>query len=187
MANVMRTRRTDNRMIHAANRQRGFTLIELLIVVAIILIIASISIPSLLRSRIAANESAAVSDVRAITTAATAYSTQWSNGYPPSFAAMGGSGIAATCDAAVLLDSLLTTPPNLKAGYIFAYTAEGPAAPIGGGCSKAGSYGYLVTAVPSNSYTGHRSFCSDLPAVIHYDATGAAISSVGACDALPAL
>ena len=52
---------------------RGFSLIELLIVVAIILTIAAIAIPSLLRSRIAANEASAVASIRTITTAETAY------------------------------------------------------------------------------------------------------------------
>src|SRR5207247_73171 len=52
---------------------KGFSLLELLIVVAIILIIATIAIPSLLRSRQAANESAAVANLRTINTAQVTY------------------------------------------------------------------------------------------------------------------
>jgi type IV pilus assembly protein PilA len=185
----MRTRRTDNGLVHRSSCDgRGFTLIELLIVVAIILIIAAIAIPSLLRSKIAANEASAVAHVRAITTAATAYSTQWGNGYPPNFIVMGGVGTTATCDNALLLDSLLTNPPSTKSGYIFSYSAEGTLAPLAGGCGSPGSYSYLVTAVPITvNYSGQRSFCSDLPGVIHFDLTGGPIADIPTCDALPAL
>ena len=65
-------------------KQKGFSLIELLIVVAIILIIAAIAIPNLLRSRIAANEASAVGSMRTINTAETSYNTTYpSVGSPP--------------------------------------------------------------------------------------------------------
>lgn len=168
--------------------QRGFSLIELLIVVAIILIIAAIAIPSFLHARMAANEASAVEHVRAIVSAGTIYSTTWNNGYPPTLDVMGGVGTTASCDGALLLDQLITNPPYLKSGYTFGYTSVGPKVPTGAGCGNAGTYSYLVTAKPSTwNVTGQRSFCSDTPGVIHYDLTGAPAASIGACEALPTL
>src|SRR5438477_10460094 len=71
-------------------KQKGFSLIELLIVVAIILIIAAIAIPNLLRARIAANEASAVSSLRTINTAMVTYSTTYPDvGYAATLAALG--------------------------------------------------------------------------------------------------
>ena len=65
------------------SKQKGFSLIELLIVVAIILIIAAIAIPNLLRAKMAANEASAVGSLRTITTAEVSYSTTYGTGYSP--------------------------------------------------------------------------------------------------------
>ena len=64
--------------------QKGFSLIELLIVVAIILIIAAIAIPNLLKARIAANEASAVGTLRTMNTAAVTYQSTYNNGFPRS-------------------------------------------------------------------------------------------------------
>lgn len=173
--------------IRRAEDSQGFSLIELLIVVAIILIIAAIAIPNYLRSKIAANEASAAEHVRAITTAATVYNTTWNNGYPPNLPALGGAALTATCTQAALLDQLITTPPFIKSGYTFSYNGVGSNTPAVPGCPR-GFYSYLVAAKPTTvGATGERSFCSDLPGVIHFDITGAAIASQAQCDALPAL
>ena len=78
-------------------KQKGFSLIELLIVVAIILIIAAIAIPNLLRSKMAANEASAVGSVRSINTAEVAYSTAYPNIGYSSAVRQGLGGAPAPC------------------------------------------------------------------------------------------
>jgi len=74
-------------------KQKGFSLIELLIVVAIILIIAAIAIPNLLRARIAADESSAASGIRTINTAEVSYFSAYpTTGYSSTLAKLGDNG-----------------------------------------------------------------------------------------------
>src|SRR6266849_1622419 len=82
--------------------ERGFSLIELLIVVAIILIIAAIAIPNLLRSRMAANQAAAASSIRTLNTAQVAFSTTYPQvGYAASLTVLGPNGVDCTVAANV--------------------------------------------------------------------------------------
>ena len=72
-------------------RQSGFTLLELMIVVALIVIIAAITIPSVTEAKIHATEASALASVRAISVAEVAYASTY-GGYAPSLANLGGGG-----------------------------------------------------------------------------------------------
>jgi type IV pilus assembly protein PilA len=148
--------------------QKGFSLIELLIVVAIILIIAAIAIPNLLRSRMAANEASAVGSVRTINTAEVTYSTTYGTGFAPLANLGGADPCAAAAANACLIDSVLTG--GNKSGYTI--TTLAPAAV---GTIAVPNVVYSVNAVPVVvGQSGQRSFCSDQSGVIRNDPTGAA-------------
>jgi len=158
-------------------KQKGFSLIELLIVVAIILIIAAIAIPNLLRSRIAANEASAVGSLRTINTSEVTYASTFpSSGFSVGLAQLGpgaGACAAATSATACLLDNVLgcstaTTSGATcnKSGYQFAVSTSGTAPVF-----------YQTNANPISLQTGTRYFYSDASGVIRYNATAAAASA----------
>ncbi len=158
-------------------RHKGFSLIELLIVVAIILIIAAIAIPNLLRSRTAANQASAVSSMRTIDTASMNYNSTYGNGFPPSLAAIGNNGTTSvTCTNAELIDPALST--GIKSGYVFTFSVgQVQVTSSSSTCSAAYGYsdGYLVTTVPlSLGSTGNISYCTDETGVIRDNPNGTA-------------
>src|SRR5262245_21751367 len=121
---------------------RGFSLLELLIVVAIILIIATIAIPSLLRSRQAANESSAVANLRTINTAEVTYLSS----------AGGNFGDITGLVAAGLIDSRFGTPQ--VSGYNFVVNAS--------------LSDYTATATPTSTNSGRYGYYSTPDAVVRY-------------------
>ena len=142
--------------------QRGFSLIELLIVVAIILIVAAIAIPNILRAQISANESSAVSSLRAIITGEITYSSTYPTaGFSVNLPALAGTTCTApTSSAACIIDNSLanaTSQTSSKSGYYFSYTPNS-------------ALGYTLYADPSYwNHSGTKHYYTDSSAVIHYN------------------
>ena len=129
----------------------GFSLLELLIVVAIILIIATIAIPSLLRSRQAANESSAVANLRTINTAQVTYLSS----------AGGNFGTITNLVAAGLVDSRFS---GTVSGYVYTVTTSGA--------------DYTADAVPASSNTGRYGYYSTPDAVVRFS-TASSLAPTG--------
>jgi prepilin-type N-terminal cleavage/methylation domain-containing protein len=149
--------------------QRGFSLIELLIVVAIILIIAAIAIPNLLRARIAANESSAAAAIRSITAAETAYYSSFSQiGYAAQIQHLGRTApcVPAPLTACLLDNNLANAVPgtNGHSGYQFLATGINLGSPI--------NSQFVAGATPIQpNTTGTRDFCSVADGVLRSNPT----------------
>jgi prepilin-type N-terminal cleavage/methylation domain-containing protein len=156
---------TQTKKGRSSRRANGFSLIELLIVVAIILIIAAIAIPNLLRSRMAANEAATSQNMRTIITAEAAYSTTYGIGFSATLADLGNMGGPLGPLAADLIESDLAL--GTKSGYTYTYVSSPPVGGI--------IYDYKMNTDPiSVGSTGQRHFYTDQTGVIRQNTVAVA-------------
>jgi type IV pilus assembly protein PilA len=164
MQHSARTKASEE--ISYMRKQKGFSLIELLIVVAIILIIAAIAIPNLLRSKMSASDSAAASTLRTLNTAQVTFATAYpSVGYASTFILLGPNATQGTCDAtgACLIDNILAKTalgPNPKGGYQYSMVATTVGTP-----PVTGDYGLTANPIVLNS-TGTKVYCTTSDAVV---------------------
>ncbi len=140
-------------MKQQANRELGFSLIELLIVVSVILVLAVIAVPNLLRSKIAANEASAVGTVRQISTAEMSYSNAYpAVGFSPDLTSLGGpvAGCTPAPANACILDTVISA--GSKGGYKFFAAGFAPSGLI--------NTSFVASSAPQNFNTsGVRLFC----------------------------
>ncbi len=127
------------------SKKRGFTLVEIMIVVAIIVLLAAIAIPNLLRARLNANEATAIATMRTLSTAMESYrAAQTPPSYPANLSILNTS-------TPPYIDSALAT--GNKSGYTFTLSA--------------GTNTYTVTGTPQSvNVTGSRSFFVDSSGVV---------------------
>jgi type IV pilus assembly protein PilA len=157
------------------SKQIGFSLIELLVVVSVILVIAAIAIPNLLRSRMAANEASAVASLRSINTSQVVYQSTYGPGFAPNLLDLSDGGTPTNCLAptpptatsSCLIDAVLAS--GTKSGYKFTYT------PVSGGAAVTS---YTVNGDPTTAGgSGQRHFFTDDTLVIRVNSLAAATST----------
>jgi type IV pilus assembly protein PilA len=151
-----------------------------MIVVAIILIIAAIAIPNLVRARMAANESSAASGVRSITAAELAYASTFpAIGYAAQIQDMGHTVpcTPSPTHACLLDNNLASAFPGSSGHSGYQFLATG----INGGTE------FVVGTTPLSPNTGSRDFCAITDGVVRAQVTtnGLPVNATGACLAYP--
>jgi type IV pilus assembly protein PilA len=162
-------------------QQKGFSLIELLIVVAIILIIAAIAIPNLMRARMAANDSSAAGSEHTIVVGEIGYLGAYPTTGYGTLAQLGGAAspcVPGTANGCFIDNNLATNGGgNGKSGYNFTITT--------GGTATTG-WNFVTTATPQSNVTGGKSYCATDDGVVRTEPAGVitAVADYATCQGL---
>jgi type IV pilus assembly protein PilA len=171
-------------------KEKGFSLIELLIVVAIILVVTAVAIPSYARAKRAGNESSAVQTLRGLQGLTATYNSTWGNGFPSEAVVSQAATTPDSCgEAGMPADLTAAGTPFTRNGYIISYFPTNQASVAGAGCASAGFIDYVWVAKPAVlGQTGNRAFCVDENNDVHVDISGvgAMTQDVG-CETFPIL
>lgn len=165
----------ENKMKNKKSQRGSALLLEMLVVLLIMEILMTISLPNVQRVRISMNQSAAVEQMREVAKAELFQQSLWGGGGFRTPAELSAVGFPATCDLPNLLPGEMTLP--ISHGYVWAYTPGPIVAPTVPDCTPgSGRTSYTYTGTPQDP-ANPRSFFVNSLGIVRYSDSGPANAS----------